>query len=208
MKALVQDGKVIESLAVGPVFFNDQGVEFTAQQYYDLGWREIILTPIIDPATQRYGELVYNLSTDIVSAPIINTVMPIYDPDLQYLGAKYYNVELGVDTYYVIDYTPEQLAEIAAQKAAREAERQRRLATITKYQFMSRFTMDEKKTIFGLGSTNIDIKVWIATFNISDDIYLKEPDTIEGVNMLETAGIIGVGRAAEILAVPLTVYNG
>lgn len=205
MKALVQDGKVIEFLAVGPVFFNDQGVEFTAQQYYDLGWRDVELPVITDPSTERYDGGTYDAIKDIVIVGIIYTVIPVYNPDLQYLGAKYYDEPNNVDTYYIIDYTPEQLAEIAAQKAAQEAERQRLLATLTKYQFMSRFTMDEKRTIYGLESTSIDIKVWIATFNISDDIYLKEPDTIEGVNMLETAGIIGPGRAAEILAVPLTI---
>ena len=36
-------------------------------------------------------------------------------------------------------------------------------------------------------------------YTLSEFIDVKYPDTIQGVNMLEQFGIIGIGRAAEIL---------
>ena len=72
--------------------------------------------------------------------------------------------------------------------------------SLTKYQFMSRFNKDERKSITALAKSNADIEDWMALFELTEEINLNDPQTIAGVQMLEAGEIIGVGRAVEILA--------
>ena len=72
--------------------------------------------------------------------------------------------------------------------------------SLTKYQFMSRFTVTERITMEGAASQSPELADWITLFKLTEEINLGDPNTIGGVTMLETVGIIGVGRAAEILA--------
>ena len=70
---------------------------------------------------------------------------------------------------------------------------------LSKYNFLSRFTQEEKEAIFSQENTNIKIKIWLEMFRAAQNIDLKDQTTIDGVTALETAGIIAAGRAAEIL---------
>lgn len=72
-------------------------------------------------------------------------------------------------------------------------------SVLTPLEFLNRFTNDEAKTILGLSKTNPDVELWWLKYNKAQDIDLDDPQTIEGVNMLETATILAPGRAAEIL---------
>jgi len=72
--------------------------------------------------------------------------------------------------------------------------------SLTKYQFMSRFTAAERITMEGASAQSPELADWIMLFKLTEEIKLGDPNTIGGVTMLETVGIIGVGRAAEILA--------
>ena len=46
---------------------------------------------------------------------------------------------------------------------------------------------------------SVDIELWWTKYNKAQDIDLDDPQTINGVRSLEDIGIIGVGRASEIL---------
>jgi len=72
--------------------------------------------------------------------------------------------------------------------------------SLTKYQFMSRFTATERITMEGSSAQSPELADWITLFKLTEEINLGDPNTIGGVTMLETVGIIGVGRAAEILS--------
>ena len=72
-------------------------------------------------------------------------------------------------------------------------------SVLTPLEFLNRFTNDEAKTILGLSKTNPDVELWWLKYNKAQDIDLDDPQTIDGVTMLETAGIIAAGRAEEIL---------
>ena len=71
--------------------------------------------------------------------------------------------------------------------------------SLSKYEFISRFTQEERKSITALTKRNADIEDWMALFELTTYISLNDPQTIAGVQMLEASEIIGVGRAAEIL---------
>lgn len=70
---------------------------------------------------------------------------------------------------------------------------------LTKFQFISRLTMGERLAIYTAENTNPTIKMWLEMFRICQEIEPDNPDTIQGVQMLEALGFIGVGRAEQIL---------
>ena len=72
--------------------------------------------------------------------------------------------------------------------------------SLTKYQFMSRFTTTERITMDAASNQSVELADWIALFKLTEEINLGDPNTIAGVTMLETIGIIEVGRASEILS--------
>jgi hypothetical protein len=71
---------------------------------------------------------------------------------------------------------------------------------LTKYQFMSRFSATERITLEQASTQSAELADWITLFKLTEEINLNDPITIAGVQMLEQAGIIGVGRTNEILS--------
>lgn len=69
---------------------------------------------------------------------------------------------------------------------------------LTKLQFLRRFTASERVAI--RASSNPIIIDFMSLLDLALDVRLDDPDTIAGVNYLETLELIGAGRAAEILA--------
>ena len=65
--------------------------------------------------------------------------------------------------------------------------------------FRNRFTQDEKIAIYTAAKQAVAIQVWIEDLGAAKDVNVTHDQTIAGVNALESAGLIGVGRAAEIL---------
>lgn len=200
------DNQVIDVKYAIPHDFNKDGViiphyshAFSPEVWYEDGWRDVVLPTIADPVTQRIGEIFYDPEQDVCTAEIINTVIPAFNPATERLGIKYFDETTGTDTYPVEPIPQEELDYLAATIAEEETRRLRRLATISKYQFLCRFTIQEKTTIYGLENTNIGIRIWLETFRVCDEINLLEQNTIDGINSLEASGIIATGRAAEIL---------
>lgn len=72
--------------------------------------------------------------------------------------------------------------------------------TVTKLEYLRRFTGQERVTIRTVAKTNPVLEDYLAMLEIAQDINLDDSDTIGAVSMLEGAGLIAMGRAAEILA--------
>lgn len=69
---------------------------------------------------------------------------------------------------------------------------------LTKLQFLRRFTTAERIAI--RASTNPVIVDFMQLLDLALDVRLDDPDTVTGVQYLESLTLIGAGRAAEILA--------
>ncbi|MEW5887479.1 MAG: hypothetical protein AB1768_00280 [Pseudomonadota bacterium] len=71
---------------------------------------------------------------------------------------------------------------------------------LTHKMFSDRFTDAEMQAILAAAETNAALKTWWEKFKLARDINLDDPATQSGVQALEIAGLIGEGRAAEVLA--------
>lgn len=72
---------------------------------------------------------------------------------------------------------------------------------LSKITFMNRFTDTELATILTVAKTNIAIEVFVKKLDLADTVTINGADAITGVNAMETYGLIGAGRAAEILTI-------
>lgn len=75
------------------------------------------------------------------------------------------------------------------------------ITVFTKFQFISRFTIDERLAIYAAEATTSIIRLWLDTFRICEEIDIANPDTVAGIMMLQSLGFITELRASEILAV-------
>lgn len=67
-------------------------------------------------------------------------------------------------------------------------------------EFREQFTMAEKQAIYTAAKTNVDVEVWLDDLRSVSYVDLDFPQTVTSVQALEAAGLIGEGRADEILA--------
>lgn len=74
------------------------------------------------------------------------------------------------------------------------------IRTLTKLQYMLRFTDPELAGIYTAAKTVVSVEIWLEKFKLASEINLDDPATIGGLQAMEAGGLIGVGRAAEILA--------
>lgn len=70
---------------------------------------------------------------------------------------------------------------------------------ITTLAFMELFTDAEMVAILDAAKVNTSIQLFVMKMEQAEFIDLNYPSTIAGVQALESAGLIGVGRAVEIL---------
>lgn len=73
------------------------------------------------------------------------------------------------------------------------------LPYITRLAFRSRLTNEEKVAIYTAAESSVQLKVFLDDLASATYVDLTRPDTIAGINFLETAGLVASGRAAEIL---------
>jgi len=71
---------------------------------------------------------------------------------------------------------------------------------LTRKQFTERFTSAELQAVLHAVGANGALRAWWEKFCLADDINLDDPATLAGAQALEIAGLIGNGRAAEVLA--------
>lgn len=72
--------------------------------------------------------------------------------------------------------------------------------SITKLQFMKRFTAAEYAAIKTAAAENDEIDFFWQKFLTAQDIVIGDAELVAGLNTLEQFGILASGRAAEILA--------
>jgi len=72
--------------------------------------------------------------------------------------------------------------------------------TLSPREFLKRFTPQEYATIKAATSANAVIDYYWQQLILASFVDLDDPDTIGGVQALESTGLIAAGRAAEILA--------
>lgn len=71
---------------------------------------------------------------------------------------------------------------------------------LTNLDFLNRFTQAERIAIRTAAQSNAAVADYLAMQDAASGIDLTDTRTIAGVNALEAAGLIGAGRAAQILA--------
>lgn len=74
---------------------------------------------------------------------------------------------------------------------------------ITPLALQRRFTQAERKAIRTAGKSNDDVQDFIELCKIAREINLTDPDTVTGVQAMESAGLLDPGRADEILQAPV-----
>ena len=70
---------------------------------------------------------------------------------------------------------------------------------MTKLEYLRRFTQTERVTIREAAKVNPVLEDYMALLELATEIDTGDADTVAAVNMLEQAGLIGAGRAQEIL---------
>ncbi|TCS98749.1 hypothetical protein EDC36_104173 [Tepidimonas ignava] len=101
--------------------------------------------------------------------------------------------------------TDEEVLSILAEQAAQSVEAAAEPAKptprpISKLAFMERFTDEELAAIYAAAKTDVRVEVWMDKMKLASEIDLADPRTRAGVEALETLGLIGQGRAAEVLS--------
>lgn len=72
--------------------------------------------------------------------------------------------------------------------------------TLTKLEYMERFTDIELAGIYTAAKTVVSIEIWLEKFKLATEINLDDPATIAGLQAMEAAGLLVPGRAMEICA--------
>ena len=70
---------------------------------------------------------------------------------------------------------------------------------LTKREFIKRFTVEEYAGIKAAAEQNATLDYYWQMFMLAEEINTGDEDTVAGVTILEQAGLIGTGRAQEIL---------
>ena len=70
---------------------------------------------------------------------------------------------------------------------------------LTKLEYLRRFTTEERVTIRAAAKSEPVLEDYLAMMELADEINTGDADTIAAVQMLEAVGLIGAGRANEVL---------
>lgn len=71
--------------------------------------------------------------------------------------------------------------------------------TWTKLEYLRRFTQDERIAIRVAAKQVPQLEDYLALLELASEVRSDDPDIVAALAMLEAAGLIGVGRATEIL---------
>lgn len=71
---------------------------------------------------------------------------------------------------------------------------------ISKVQYLKRFTQAERIAIREAAKTSAVVNDYVQLLDAASDVDLADPDTVAGVQQLESAGLLAAGRAVEVLA--------
>lgn len=70
---------------------------------------------------------------------------------------------------------------------------------LSKLEYLRRFTSEERVTIRAAAKQSPMLEDYLAMMELAEEINTGDADTIAAVQMLEQAGLIGEGRANEVL---------
>ena len=73
------------------------------------------------------------------------------------------------------------------------------LSQISKLAYMERFSDAELGAIHSAAKVSSAVEVWLEKFKLAEFIDLADPRTLAGLQALESNGLIGAGRAMEVL---------
>jgi len=71
--------------------------------------------------------------------------------------------------------------------------------TWTKLEYLRRFTQEERIAIRTAAKTVPQLEDYMALMELASEVRSDDPDIVSALNMLEAGGLIGAGRAQEIL---------
>ena len=71
--------------------------------------------------------------------------------------------------------------------------------TLTKLEYLRRFTTDERVSIRAAATQNPVLADYLALMELAQEINTGDADTVAAVTMLEQAGLLAAGRANEVL---------
>jgi len=129
-----------------------------------------------------YGR--YNGTSATPSARSTTTAPPEASPDYNWNGVSWVFVPN-------IQTTP--IADLGLSAAPQSR-------TLSKVGYMSRFTDVELAAIYTAAKSVVQIEVWLEKFKAAEFVDLDDPLVLEGLQILEAIGLIGSGRADEIVA--------
>lgn len=89
--------------------------------------------------------------------------------------------------------------EVVGRRWAGEEPESAPVRRITKLAFRNRFTDLEKLALYTAAESSVQLRVYLDDLAAAEFVDLDYGATVAGVQALEVAGIIGAGRAAEIL---------
>ena len=99
-------------------------------------------------------------------------------------------------TYSVVDTDTGKLISVSTEPPEESVVHSR---IVSKLAFMRRLSPVELATIYELAKTNTQISVWLEMFKLAEEINLDDPDMVAGIKSFESAGILALGRADEVL---------
>ncbi len=70
---------------------------------------------------------------------------------------------------------------------------------VSKLEFMNRFTDAELAAIYTIAKQSVAVEIWLEKFKLAEFVNPGDPRVAAGIQALEMFGLIGSGRAAEIL---------
>jgi len=71
---------------------------------------------------------------------------------------------------------------------------------LSQNQMLKSFTVEEFTAILAASKTNVLVEYWLVRFNaLKEGVNLNDPETLQGLQNLEEAGLLAQGRANEIL---------
>ena len=70
---------------------------------------------------------------------------------------------------------------------------------LTKLEYLRRFTQAERIAIRAAAKAVAELDDYLELLALAQDVRLDDPDIVAALNMLESGGLIGDGRAQEIL---------
>lgn len=72
-------------------------------------------------------------------------------------------------------------------------------STMTKLEYLRRFTTEERVAIRAAATQNPVLADYLALMELAQEINTGDADTVAAVTMLEQAGLLAAGRANEVL---------